>query len=169
MIILNKGNGCGKTRSALGTAIRTLGDGRTVLWVSICKEGIITSEVEFISKIEYSFNNKIKWFEFNKEVENTSSQLEASGKRFFITLDTIRYLIPDYDLIVLDELGHALRTGLVNRMEIEEILSKHKDKDFVLTGRNLDYFIDMADYVTEFQEIKHPYQKGIKAIKGLDY
>ncbi len=77
----------------------------------------------------------------------------------------------EYDLVILDELNVAVETGL---LDIEDVLSvlevKPKYLHVIVTGRGAHpRLVEMADLVTEMQEVKHPFQKGIKAQKGIDY
>jgi cob(I)alamin adenosyltransferase len=77
----------------------------------------------------------------------------------------------DFNLVILDELNVAVDLGLVTENEIEDILkNKPTGLHLVITGRNApDYLIDKADLVTEMTEVKHPYQQGILAQKGIDW
>jgi len=76
-----------------------------------------------------------------------------------------------YHLIILDEINIAMHTGLLEVEEVMRLLEKKPAKlNMILTGRNVPpEILQRADLVTEMKEIKHPYQKGIKAIKGIDY
>ena len=77
----------------------------------------------------------------------------------------------NYRLIILDELNVALHLKLVTRPEVERILSARDEKQhLVITGRDApDWLINKADLVTEMTEIKHPFQKGMLAQKGIDW
>ena len=76
-----------------------------------------------------------------------------------------------WDMIILDEINYALNFGLLEEQEVLELLSqKPTDLHLVLTGRNaLPAIIDCADLVTEMRLIKHPFQKGIRAQKGIEF
>ena len=76
-----------------------------------------------------------------------------------------------YDLVILDEINYAVNLGLINlKSVIELIKSKPQKLDLVLTGNHAKQeIIELADLVTEMKEIKHPFQSGIKAKKGIDF
>ena len=76
-----------------------------------------------------------------------------------------------WDMIILDEINYALNFGLLEEQDVLELLSqKPTDLHLVLTGRNaLPAIIDCADLVTEMRLIKHPFQKGIRAQKGIEF
>ena len=77
----------------------------------------------------------------------------------------------DYQLVILDELNVALDLGLVTDEDVKRILDSRSEKQhLVITGRSAaDWVKEAADLVTEMTEIKHPYQKGILAQKGIDW
>jgi len=76
-----------------------------------------------------------------------------------------------YQLVILDELNVALKLGLVERQDVESLLEARSEKQhLVITGRDAaDWLIERADLVTEMTEIKHPFQQGILAQKGIDW
>jgi len=76
-----------------------------------------------------------------------------------------------FNIVILDELNVAYKLGLINQEDIESLLkAKPPKQHLVITGRDApDWLIDKADLVTEMKEIKHPYQKGIMAQKGVDW
>ena len=82
-----------------------------------------------------------------------------------------KILSEKYDLIILDEINYAVNLGLINlKSVIELIKSKPQKLDLVLTGNHAKQeIIELADLVTEMKEIKHPFQSGIKAKKGIDF
>ncbi len=77
----------------------------------------------------------------------------------------------DYDLVVMDEVNIAIDRKLVGLDEVEKLIcDKPSDVELILTGRRADArFIELADLVTECLKIKHPYDKGIKARRGIEY
>ena len=76
----------------------------------------------------------------------------------------------EYGLVILDELNVALFFGLVSRQRVEQLLAAvPKDTELVLTGRNApDWLIERADLVTDMQEIKHYYARGVPARRGIE-
>ncbi|MBI2111335.1 MAG: cob(I)yrinic acid a,c-diamide adenosyltransferase, partial [Nitrosarchaeum sp.] len=88
-----------------------------------------------------------------------------------IRISTEKIQSGKYDIIILDEINYAINLGLV---KIEEVLnlikSKPRELDLILTGNYAkDEIIELADLVTEMREIKHPFQRGIKAKEGIDF
>ena len=88
-----------------------------------------------------------------------------------IKISTEKIQSGKYDIIILDEINYAINLGLV---KIEDVLnlikSKPQELDLILTGNYAkDEIIELADLVTEMREIKHPFQRGIKAKKGIDF
>jgi cob(I)alamin adenosyltransferase len=77
----------------------------------------------------------------------------------------------DYDIVIFDELNMALYYELLDLKEVVEKLKRKPDNvEVVITGRRApEEIIEIADLVTEMKEIKHPYQKGIEARKGIEY
>jgi len=95
--------------------------------------------------------------------------LQAAGKGVVLALDKL--YSGKHQLVILDELNVAHSLGLVSREEIEEILAaKGERQHLVITGRGAtDWLLKKADLVTEMKEIKHPFQDGIPAQKGIDW
>jgi cob(I)alamin adenosyltransferase len=77
----------------------------------------------------------------------------------------------NYDIIILDEINYAVNLGLIELDDVLKLIkSKPPELDIVLTGNYAkDELIEIADLVTEMKEIKHPFQKGQKAKKGIDF
>ena len=76
-----------------------------------------------------------------------------------------------YDIVIQDEVNYAINLGLIDVQEIIKIIKeKPSNLDLVLTGNHAkEEIIELADLVTEMKEIKHPFQSGIKAKKGIDF
>ena len=76
-----------------------------------------------------------------------------------------------YDIVILDEINVAVNLGLIKVEDVLGLIEKKPElMDLVLTGRNAKQeIIDRADLVTEMREIKHPFEKGIKAQRGIDF
>ena len=76
-----------------------------------------------------------------------------------------------YDIVILDEINYAINLGLIDVDDVRNLIKNKPDfVDLVLTGNYAkEEIIEIADLVTEMKEIKHPFQKGIKAKKGIDF
>lgn len=169
------GNGKGKTTSALGTALRACGNGYKVHLVQFMKNGAsslneqIPGEIKALSKFD-NFSYKRfglgEWFikEKNKEAHATNVQE---------TLDYLKSCMPqDYDIIIADEILYAVQLGLLEEQKVIDLINnKPKNKELILTGSHKPFenIFQLADLVTEIKKIKHPYDKGVLARKGLEY
>ena len=160
------GNGKGKTTAAWGQAMRASGQGLRVGIVQFFK-GKGSGEAKMARKLKldvYSFCPVHPFFGGKKEKLRKECQ---EGLVF------VKEMIQNkkYDIIILDEINIAMKDRL---MEVNEVLSlikkKPKEVELILTGRGAPKKImEAADLVTEMREIKHPYQKGIKGRRGIEY
>lgn len=184
MIYVFTGNGKGKTTAAIGTGIRALGAGFRVLMVQFMKVKEISSEYNILSKLENfrleSFGRK--GFYLPKEELEKNPQLKEKGFKPFSEIDYkmaeegLEFIVNSikdelYDLYIIDEICVALHYKLLDENRVKKLLIENRDKcDFILTGRYCPkWIIEIADLVTDMREIKHPFEKGIPAKKGLDY
>lgn len=181
MIYVFTGNGKGKTTAAIGTAIRALGVGKRVLIVQFMKDKNLSSETKILEKIEgctvESFGRR--GFYLPKEMLQKNPKLRDIGVRPLEKVDEeiakkgllfTQENIDKFDLVVLDELCVAVYFKLLKSEDIIKLFRKFPEKDFIVTGRNCPVeFIQISDLTTEMVEVKHPYQKGIRAKKGIDF
>lgn len=163
------GNGKGKTTAALGTILRAAGHGLRVFIVFFMKGDYEYGEFKALPKLPNIEICKSGFRQFTdplnikpEEKEQAKSGLAAARKAI---------LSGSYDLVVLDEVNVALEYNLI---ELDEVVKLIKDKpprvELILTGRYADNgLIEMADLVTEMVKVKHPFDKGIKARKGIEY
>lgn len=173
MIIVYTGNGKGKTTAALGLALRAVGWGKRVLIVQFLKKQE-TGEARLLNTINLKLKTKIKFEQYGtKTFVNAKHLRPVDYKEAKKGLDSIKYSVLSlkYDLIIADEINAAVKFGLI---KLEDVLQIMKDKpkklDLVLTGRwARPELVEGADLATEFTEVSHPFQKGKKARKGIDY
>jgi cob(I)alamin adenosyltransferase len=163
------GNGKGKTSAALGVILRAAGQGLRSHIIYFMKGGYQYGERNVFALLPHvtyqSFGHE--GFVDPNNVKEEERQQAREG------LDAARQALAssDYDLVVLDEINIAVAWKLIG---IEEVLQLIKDKpqnvELILTGRHADpELIERADLVTDMVEIKHPFHKGIKARRGIDY
>ena len=163
------GDGKGKTSTALGVVLRALGHGLRVFIVFFMKGDYPYGELRTLARLpnvdtaSFGFrcptnpaNIKPEEIEQAKQALSTACEVMLSGK---------------YDLVVLDEVNVAAAWKLI---EVDEVVGLIKDKprnvELVLTGRYADAkLIKLADLVTEMVKVKHPYDKGVPARKGIEY
>jgi len=163
------GEGKGKTTAAIGAAIRALGSGLTVFIAFFMKGNYIEGEGKILSRLPRititgsgspEFINPSNISE--EDIEQARSLFEAAGK----ALKSAKY-----DLVILDEINLALVWGLVS---LDDVLNLITDKpgnvELILTGRGADArVIQLADLVTDCRNVKHPFNRGIKARQGIEY
>lgn len=167
MIHIYTGNGKGKTTAAMGLAIRAAMAGKKVFMGQFIK-GMEYSELKIVDYIE---NIEIQQFGRDCFIEKAprAEDIKLAKEGLKICEDIIEK--GEKDLIILDELNIGLYFKLFTIDEVINILNKrHENMEIIITGRYApDELIDIADLVTEMVEIKHYYNKGIEARKGIEF
>jgi cob(I)alamin adenosyltransferase len=163
------GNGKGKTTAALGTVMRSLGHGLRVCIIFFMKGNYDYGEYSTLSRL-----NNIDMSSYGTRKLTDPANIKPEEKeQAEMALDAARraLLAEKYDLVVLDEVNVASSFGLIEADEVIKLIEdKPLDVELILTGRNADdRIIGMADLVTEMVEVKHPFNMGIKARKGIEY
>ena len=168
LILVHTGDGKGKSSSAFGVVIRALGWGHKVAVVQFIKGTWDTGEKRFFDQLDM-----VDWFTmgegFTWDTQDKDRDIAAATKAYEKACALMSS--GDYDLVVLDEVNIALRYDYLDTETVLDGLKSRNGKtSVVLTGRDAKPEIcDYADLVSEIQEIKHPFQAGIKAMKGVDY
>jgi cob(I)alamin adenosyltransferase len=167
MIQVYTGEGKGKTTASVGLAVRARGRGKRVLFVQFLK----TEEAGEIEMMKALGIDLLRYDDVRSPLFYPDVDIESTAQRVRQYLKVISEKIHDYDLVVIDEFNNLLKTGILREKEaLEFIESFPPDRELVITGRGAtDKIIDRADYVTYFQMIKHPHQKGLKAREGIEY
>ncbi|TYQ13269.1 UNVERIFIED_CONTAM: cob(I)alamin adenosyltransferase [Acetivibrio alkalicellulosi] len=172
LIHVYTGNGKGKTTAAIGQGIRACGTGNKVYMVQFLK-GQDTGELLTLKKLEPDFKvfrfEKTKGFIWNMD-ETEKRQLKAQVNSAF---DFVKNTIStcQCDILILDEIMSVMSNDLISTNCVVDMLkSKPYKMEVILTGRNApDEIVDIANYVCEINSIKHPYEEGIPARKGIEY
>lgn len=171
-IIVYTGDGKGKTTAALGMAFRAIGRGWKVLMVQFMKGTWHYAELDTAKRLAPDLEIIPMGKGFYKILDDHYTEAEHRTAAL-AALDFARekMLSGEYDLLILDEVNNAVSTGLLPLGKVMDLLDqKPSDFNVVLTGRAAaPELIERADLVTEMREIKHPYQKGIFAQKGIDF
>lgn len=171
-VIVYTGNGKGKTTAALGMALRAIGRGWKVLMVQFMKGTWHYAELESAQRLAPDLEIVPMGKGFYKILDDHYTDEEHRAAALAaLQFAQEQMLSGTYDLLILDEVNNAVSTGLLPEAELFRFLDeKPSDMNVVLTGRGASQaLIDRADLVTEMREIKHPYQKGILAQKGIDF
>jgi cob(I)alamin adenosyltransferase len=170
LIQVYTGDGKGKTTAAIGQAVRAYGRGwRVIVFQFLKKEGGSGEQpalaglrpplpVRPLGTGEFIINRPPTLEEIRRAEEGWDQVVEAMNSR-------------EYDLVVVDELSHAMNTGLlkVDRV-VADLGRKPEELSLVLTGRNMpEPVLTGADLITEMCLVKHPFQKGIAAREGIEY
>ena len=161
------GDGKGKTTASLGLAMRAAGAGMKVCFVQFMKGGE-TAELDtlkLILNISVHRCDKEYGFLWNMS-DNEKAEITDTHNELLTTAFN-----SGADLVVLDEFNFAYSSGLMDKVLAEKLILDNKAScEIVLTGRDpAEIFIQEADYVSEICCVKHPYEKGVTARKGIEY
>jgi cob(I)alamin adenosyltransferase len=163
------GQGVGKTTRAVGLAVRAAGGGLKVVYVQFLKSGT-SSEVQAFSKIGHIDFRCPGEHPFILSSGPQSIHFDHANKALAYALETVEAK-PTPDLLICDEILDTIFFGLLKKEQLLELANKCKGKiELVMTGREAPKEImTLADYATEFVNIKHPYDSGGLARKGIEY
>lgn len=171
LILINTGAGKGKTTAALGTALRAAGNGMRVLVLQFLKGSWHYGELDSIAGFGEDFQIRqlgrgfVKVGGAEADPEDLA-MVQAAWQESKAEIES-----GEWDLIVLDEINYAIGYGMLEaEMVAETLRNKPEMLHLILTGRNAHpMLLELADTVTEMQERKHAYQKGILAQRGIEY
>lgn len=172
LIHLYYGNGKGKTTAAAGLCIRAAGNGKRVLFSQFMKDDSSgeVAVLEHIPGVKTIHGNIPKGFYSkmdDREKKVFASEQEKLLEQVVVEMNSMK----DGGVVVLDEITYAYSWNLISRKKLEDVLFHKPDGiELVMTGRNPEpILIEMADYVTEMKCAKHPFEKGIKARRGIEF
>ena len=170
LIIVNTGNGKGKTTAALGMVVRSLGHGYKVAIVQFIKGAWEPAEKAVLEKWEGQLEFQAMGEGFTWETQDRERDMEKATAAWEKGLSYI--LDPEYRLVLLDEVNIALKLGYLDiDTVIKGLEQKPADSHVILTGRGAPpELIAIADLVTEMTLIKHPFRdQGVKAQPGIEF
>ena len=171
LIIVNTGPGKGKTTAAMGTALRALGNGMRVLMLQFLKGSWHYGELDAAEAFGDRFVMKQMGRGFVKVggAETDPEDIRLVEEAWQEAEKAI--LSGEWDLVILDEINYAISYKMLDPAKVVEGLKRKPEMvHVILTGRNAHpTIIDLADTVTEMRELKHAYQKGIMAQRGIEY
>jgi cob(I)alamin adenosyltransferase len=171
LILINTGPGKGKTTAAMGTALRAVGNGMKVLMLQFLKGSWQYGELDAVSTFGQNFVIKQMGRGFVKVggAETDPEDLRLVAEAWEEAKEAIAS--GDWDMVVLDEINYAIGYGMLDPAEVAKALGERPEMvHVILTGRNAHpLLVEMADTVTEMREVKHAYQKGILAQRGIEY
>jgi cob(I)alamin adenosyltransferase len=171
LIIVNTGPGKGKTTAAMGTALRAVGNGMRVLMLQFLKGSWHYGELDAVAAFGDKFVMKQMGRGFVKVggAETDPEDIRMVEQAWAEAEQAI--LSGQWDLVILDEINYAISYKMLDPERVVEVLRKKPEMvHVILTGRNAHpTIVDLADTVTEMREVKHAYQKGILAQRGIEY
>ena len=172
LVIVYTGKGKGKTTAALGIVLRSVGHGYKVGMIQFIKGEWYYGELGSSKRLEPEFEMIAAGKGFVGIIDDDHSiEVHQKAAQEAVALARDRLSSGIYDIIILDEINYAMKLNLISVQDVLDIIRKKPKKtSLVLTGNYApDEVIAIADLVTEMREVKHPYQSGMKAKKGIDY
>src|SRR2546423_8092058 len=171
LIIVNTGSGKGKTTAAMGTALRAVGNGMEVLMLQFLKGSWHYGELDAVKAFGDNFIMKQLGRGFVKVggAETDPEDIRMVEAAWEESREAI--MSGKWDLVILDEINYAISYGMLDPARVVEALKQKPEMvHVILTGRNAhSTIIDIADTVTAMREVKHAYQKGVMAQRGIEY
>ena len=171
LLLINTGPGKGKTTTAMGTALRAVGNGMKVLMIQFIKGSWHYGELDAVQSFGENFVIKQMGRGFVKigGAETDPEDIRLVEVAWAAARDAIYSGL--WDMVILDEINYAIGYGMLDPAVVAEALRARPEMvHVILTGRNAHpLLVEMADTVTEMRELKHAYQKGILAQRGIEY
>lgn len=170
LIIVNTGDGKGKTTAALGMVLRSLGHGYKVAIIQFIKGAWEPAEKKVFEMWQDQLVFKALGEGFTWETQDRDRDVAKTKEAWEVGLGYIQN--PDYKLVLLDEVNIALKLGY---LDVETVLAglkeKPADSHVILTGRGAPAeLIEFADLVTRMELVKHPFrEQGVKAQAGIEF
>ena len=169
LFVVYTGNGKGKTTAALGMAVRALGHGYPVTVIQFIKGNAHCGEHDLSGRFGDLLDFHVMGRGFTWKSDNLDEDIALARTAWTLAATTIAE--GKARLLILDELTYLIRYNMVDEDDIlAAIANRPAEMNIVVTGRHAsEKMIAAADLVTEMTEIKHPYQQGIPAQKGVDF
>ena len=171
LIIVNTGPGKGKTTAAMGTALRAVGNGMKVLMLQFLKGSWHYGELDAVKAFGDNFIMKQLGRGFVKVggAETDPEDIRMVEEAWQESREAI--MSGKWDLVILDEINYAISYGMLDPEKVVETLKQKPEMvHVILTGRNAHArIVEIADTVTEMRQVKHAYEAGILAQRGIEY
>jgi cob(I)alamin adenosyltransferase len=171
LLLVFTGNGKGKTSAAMGTAFRAVGQGLKVLMIQFIKGSWHYGELDAARMLGDAFEIRVMGRGFVKVgIEKPDAEdvrlVQEAWKSAVEAMQSGRY-----DMLILDEINYAIHYGMLSIDAVLEGLAARPEQLHVIcTGRNAHpRLTDAADLVSEIKQLKHPFEKGILAQRGIEY
>jgi cob(I)alamin adenosyltransferase len=171
LVLINTGPGKGKTTAAMGTALRAVGNGMKVLMLQFLKGSWHYGELEAVKAFGENFVLKQMGRGFVKigGAETDPEDIKMVEAAWDEAREAI--LSGEWDMVVLDEINYAIGYGMLDPAKVAETLKARPEMvHVILTGRNAHAsLVEIADTVTEMRQVKHAYEGGVLAQRGIEY
>jgi len=171
LIIVNTGPGKGKTTAAMGTALRAVGNGMKVLMLQFLKGSWHYGELDAVKAFGDNFVMKQMGRGFVKVggAETDPEDIRMVEDAWQEAEQAI--MSGQWDLVILDEINYAIGYKMLDPAKVVDALKRKPEQvHVILTGRNAHpTIIELADTVTEMKQVKHAYEKGVLAQRGIEY
>ena len=168
---MNTGPGKGKTTAAMGTALRAVGNGMKVLMLQFLKGSWHYGELDAVKAFGDKFIMKQMGRGFVKVggAETDPEDIRMVEEAWEEARQAINS--GQWDLVILDEINYAISYGMIDPGKVVEALKQKPEQvHVILTGRNAHpTIVELADTVTEMKQVKHAYEKGVMAQRGIEY
>lgn len=172
LVVVYTGKGKGKTTAALGMALRAIGHDYKICMIQFIKGSWHYGEMSSSKRLEPEFELTAIGKGFVGIIDDkTPKEVHQKIAKEAIQVAKEKIQSKEYNIVILDEINYAVNLELVDVKDVLDLIKeKPKSVTLVLTGNHVkQQVIDAADLVTEMREIKHPFQKGIRAKKGIDF
>jgi cob(I)alamin adenosyltransferase len=168
LVLVNTGNGKGKTTAALGLLLRAWGRGMRVVMLQFIKAKTANwGEIRGAKKMGVEIiplGDGFTWT--SKDIEHDRALAQEAWRQCRERIES-----GNYDIVIMDEMTYCFSFGWLELDEVLEVLrNRAPDMHIIITGRDApEALVEYADLVTEMREVKHPYQLGIKAQAGIEF
>lgn len=169
LVVVNTGDGKGKTTSSLGVAFRALGWNWKIRIIQFIKGKWLTGEKRFCDALPMHIELFPMGDGFTWDTKNPEQDKKTSAEIWAFARESIEKA--EHDLVILDEINNVID---YDYLEVEPVIQTLKAREpwmhVICTGRNArEELIEYADLVTEMKEIKHPFNQGVVAQRGVDF
>jgi len=168
VLVVNTGNGKGKSSSGFGMLARSLGHGFRCGVVQFIKGSFSTGEEAFFRRFPDELDYHVMGEGYTWETQDKARDIQAAEAAWQLAARMLADA--SYDFVLLDELNIALVKGYIDVAKVCDALrARPPEQHVVITGRGApDALVELADTVTEMRVVKHAFQAGIKAQKGIE-
>jgi cob(I)alamin adenosyltransferase len=169
LLLVHTGDGKGKSTAGFGMVARALGWGQKVGIVQYVKGKWITGERQFFGRFPDLVRYEIMGEGFTWDSQDRARDIAAAEAAWAVSLEMLHD--PQIDFLLLDELNIALRYDQLDIARVvADLQARPRDKHVCVTGRNArPELLAIADLVTEMTLVKHPFERGVKAQRGIDF